>query len=868
MRSSRILFAGGMLALLGLALYLRPGAEEAPAQGASPETPAAPAQQSTSRDGRVAGQRDERTILYDEARPVPRAPFGLGARAYDAALASVPGGGTWVAWLELVPGAGDRLHCARLGDGGLEDPLTLEPAPAPRAAPSLAAGTDGSLWLGEEERTPEGGWDVFLRRRGADGRFGPRLRVSEDAGVDACHALALEPAPSAAAWVVWQADVDGEFAILARRVAPAPPDGAGGAAGALRGEAVQRLSPPGWGSWDPAVGVDQAGRVFVAWDAFPGESFDVLARVLEAGTWSETHAVAVGPELQARAELAGDPGGRMWILWEEGEPRWGATFASRKEEQPGGGDPTLNNLRDDAGPLHRYRALRVAVLLPDGRRALPAAPLPLPSIEAGRARPRRTGALFLGSYYERGRLCIDGAGRPWVLYRHGYVPRLGNQRLLPHHVFAEGFRVYARCLQGEAWSELLRLELPQRDGLQRLEASPLADGCQVAWAVGRSDRLHGAPGMPPGDGRDPPPGVAFARLTLAPARAPAAPALLAPEAVALPGPAPVPPAHAPALVGGTSYALSFGDLHRHTDLSLCNSFLDGTLDDAYRYAIEVARLGFLAVTDHTFDLDVGEADGLAWWRSTKEVGRRALAGRFVPFVGFERSGPDTDHNFITLREELLFHHPPYGAEDPLPEVWRGLDRDTFTVPHYPFRGRVWEYQDDLKRPLLEIQQGFRSVTSEAAAHAGLGRGYRFGFIASSDHLSTSASYAGVWSPGPGREALFRSLQARRTFAASVPLRLVVHAGERWMGERLSGAPGGELTVEVDGSAPLARVEVVLDGRPAAALPLEPGSPRFRGRWPIPPPPVPPGDRESWAYVHVLQADGGEAWSSPLWFAGR
>lgn len=878
-----------MLALLGLALYFRPSAagsptSAAPEEDAEPQDagrPAAPEQSGQNeQDARASFLRPDRTLQYDAAVTVPRAPFGLGAFAYDAALASVPAaapdgasGPTWAAWLELVPGEGDRLLCARLAEQQLEDPIVLEPPSAPRAAPSLAAGADGFLWLAEEERTAQGGWDVFVRR-GRDGRFGPRLRVSEGAGADVQHALALEPAPSAGAWLVWQSDVGGEFAILARRVVPVAAEP--GTDVELRGEAVQRLSPAGWGSWDPAVAVDVAGRVFVAWDAFTGASFDVLARVREDGVWREPTAVAVGPTLQARAELAGDPGGRMWILWEEGEPRWGATFASRKEEQPGGGDPTINELRDDAGPLHRYRALRLAVLAPDGALARPAAPLPLPSIEVARASEDRPGADLLGSYYERGRLCVDGTGRPWVLYRHGYAPRLGRQRLLPHHIFSEGYRVYARCLEGDAWSALLSLDLPQRDGLQRLDAAPLAQGCTVAWTVGRSDRNHGAAELRgvAADPRDPPQGVAFARIALprAPSRAP--PALLAPEPPA-PLPAPdasaAPPSHEPALVGGVAYTLHFGDLHRHTDFSICNSFLDGTLEDAYRYAIEVARLGFLAITDHTFDLDLGRGGGLAWWRSRKEVGRHALPGRFAPFVGFERSGKDTDHNFVTLHDELAFNHPPATAEQPLPEVWRGLDGDTLTVPHYPFQGRVWEYHDDAKRPLFEIQQAFRSVRSEQAAHDGLGRGYRFGFIASSDHLATSASYACVWSPSSEREALFRSLQARRTFAATVPLRLVVRAGEHWMGERLESAAGVELTIEVDGTAPLARVEVVLDGAPAAELALEPGSARLRGSWPLPAP-QPLGSAtwggERWAYVHVLQEDGGEAWSSPLWFPGR
>ena len=43
-------------------------------------------------------------------------------------------------------------------------------------------------------------------------------------------------------------------------------------------------------------------------------------------------------------------------------------------------------------------------------------------------------------------------------------------------------------------------------------------------------------------------------------------------------------------VAGVNYELYMGDLHRHTDLSLCRVYYDGTLEDAYRYAIEAGEL--------------------------------------------------------------------------------------------------------------------------------------------------------------------------------------------------------------------------------------------------------------------------------------
>ena len=58
--------------------------------------------------------------------------------------------------------------------------------------------------------------------------------------------------------------------------------------------------------------------------------------------------------------------------------------------------------------------------------------------------------------------------------------------------------------------------------------------------------------------------------------------------------------------GGKRYELFFGDLHRHTDISLCFAPSDGSIDDAYRYAIDAAPLDFLGITDHTHDLAMGD----------------------------------------------------------------------------------------------------------------------------------------------------------------------------------------------------------------------------------------------------------------------
>src|SRR5262249_59249733 len=52
-------------------------------------------------------------------------------------------------------------------------------------------------------------------------------------------------------------------------------------------------------------------------------------------------------------------------------------------------------------------------------------------------------------------------------------------------------------------------------------------------------------------------------------------------------------------VGGRTYKIVRGDLHRHTEISM-DGAIDGSLYDLYRYALNAANLDFIAVTDHNY----------------------------------------------------------------------------------------------------------------------------------------------------------------------------------------------------------------------------------------------------------------------------
>ena len=738
---------------------------------------------------------------YDEATVVEAELIGASG-TYEPCVLSTEHG-IIVEWLEHDGATGDRIVQSVVGGR-----RTVAAAAGRRAAPTITSSASGELWASWEEETNRG-WDLFLGGR----------RVNDVAGAVE-HRTAAHPGGDVV--LVWRAPRDGQYDVFLRRV------------GATLGE-VEIVADTAFGEWHPDVAVAADGTILVVWDAFTGTSFDVRGRLNVDGRWQDSFVVASGSRFQARPTCSALPDGRFFVAWEEGSDNWGRPYTSVAEK--------WNNVTDAYGPVHSVRTTRCGFIGVVDRTFQEVA-FPMPSLELARARgDAREDAETVGVFYERPEVAVDGAGRPWVVVRHYFAPQVARPEETKHHV-EEGWFLYARGLTAGGWSGATMFDVPQRDGNQRLSVAGTTDGVVCAWGTGRTDRR-----------KDPRPrGVAMARAAV----------VGAPPVAARGEPLRpivtnriIPSRSRPTFSsdGGATMTLVRGDLHRHTDLSLCFPFYDGSLNDAYRYAIEVARLDFLGITDHTRDLDHGDALSQLWHRCQKEVTRHDLGESFVPYFAYERSHRDTDHNVITLRTDIIEDFQP-----PLPEFWAKIDRDTFTIPHNPFIGKVWRQHDDLKRPLLEIYQGFRDQESDAKATEGLAKGYHLGIIASSDHLSTSASYACVWTPAVERKAIFRSMQARRTFGATCEATLTLRTGDHWMGERITVDEVPKFQLSYEGTAAVAAIEWVVDG---VTTRIESPDRQSTSGWTHSPQVAPRGEHH--VRVKVIQADGHRAWSSPIWF---
>ncbi len=761
-------------------------------------------------------------FLYDKADEIVETVLLENPLYYDAGIATASNG-LWIAWLEFQPKSGDQIWLGLRGaNGKWIERKQISSVVGDYANPTPTIDALGRLWVSYE--TSKGSnWNVEVQQ--ATEINGNHSEKNSTSFVGINHRITAGPDGSVV--VVCQQESQGRFRAIGMRIS--------NRSKVFTTDALKDISTSG-NAWHPSVAVSADNSVHLICDAYDGQSYNVLSQFTTKAT-HENLTLAATPGFEANAQIASGKDGKVWVVWEEDGENWGKRYVARTP-----GDKKSTKMVDNEGPLHRFRKLHFGEL--DEKSAqLKTYDLPQPSFELSNHRTNAPPDLKnFGAFYEGAQLVVDGQNRPWIVYRHFYVPWIG---IVPETHKQDNARLYARCLLRDGWSKLYSFTEGQGDGMQRISVSPKQDGINLAWTTGRTDR------------RDPKSthrGIALAEISFkgAKAKIPAKTRIvsLASNTIAA---SPALSARPVASLGSRQYELFYGDLHRHTDISLCFSPADGTIDDAYRYAIDAAPLDFMGITDHTHDLAMGDPLSLVWWRSRKEVDRHALGTKFFPFYSYERSRGDTDHNVFSLRDDMLRPHTY-----PLTQFWSELDTNTFTIAHQPFNRVLWNYKDNIHRPLVEIYQGFRNNSVEQDAKEGLMRGHQFGIIAASDHLSTGASYAGVWAEKPSRESIFRAMQARRTFGSTSKITLKVTCGEHWMGESFATNSMPPIQISVQAPSPISDLELFLDGEllKTGVTSGKDGSYIYDADKSL--------TGAHLFYVHVKLLDGNRAWSSPLW----
>ncbi|MEZ4317015.1 MAG: CehA/McbA family metallohydrolase [Myxococcota bacterium] len=322
------------------------------------------------------------------------------------------------------------------------------------------------------------------------------------------------------------------------------------------------------------------------------------------------------------------------------------------------------------------------------------------------------------------------------------------------------------------------------------------------------------------------------------------------------------------------------DLQVHTGVSDGT----GTPEDAYRYGRDVAGLDGMALTDHDhWGMRFLDSDPERW-ASLVALADAWNRDDFVVVPAWEWTSWTYGHRHVLLFGDDRTLRSALDPATDTPAALQQAVRDAVIVPHHPAGGAVavdWDHHP-VKDGLVELCSVHGS--SEAPDTPGpiydpvdgswvrqaLDRGFRLGFVCSTDghdgHPGLSqiagphGGLAAILDAGPGRDGLREALEARRTYATNGP-RILLRFD-------VDGAPMGSVvppgdhqaTVRVVGEGDLATIELIRAGEIVSSV--RPGAGAAHHAFDLPD--LQPGE---YAYVRVVQQDGGAAWSSPI-FVGN
>jgi hypothetical protein len=790
------------------------------------------------------------------------------------------------------PTGGDRILVKRYRDGQWSEPLPVTPGGEDLYKTAIAVDGQGRPWVFWSAQR-EGNFDLYASSWNGSG-WTPALRLTRDPGSDLSPAAATDA--QGRVWVTWQAFRGDNSQILALRQE----------GDRFTGEIT--IAAAAGNAWDPAIATSRSGDVAIAWDTYANGSYDVYLRVAKGGgEFAPAVPVAASAKEEVHAALAYDGTGRLWVAWEQGPELWGKDFGATVKDKGAplyGGGPRTVAVKCFAGeqPFETKTSLASALQPQTGPKGGSKAGAKAGANAGAKQKegpktslPRKPGQENLGqggvpkSYP---RLVADKAGRIWLAYRarspHFWCP-----------VGTSWFE-YVTCCEGERWLSPIYVHHTDNILDNRPALVALADG-QVLL-VNSADGRQTVSGYPQALQQEKPQADKgetvnndiYASLFGLP-NPPVAPRLVA-AAVEKPV-EPLGAAEREAVsrcrsyrleIGNKSLRLMRGEFHRHTELSTDGGG-DGALSDMYRYALDAVRMDWIGCGDH----DNNNGREYPWWITQKTADAYQVGTSFIPMYSYERSVsyPDGHRNVIFARRGVRtlprLGKPGTGRDDQQPAhtpdtllLYRYLEQfGGLCASHTSATDMGTDWRDNNPRvePMVEVFQGCRQNYEEPDAPRAptaddaiggwrpngfvwraLAKGYRLGFQASSDHVSTHISFCNLWVEEPSREALLRAMKQRHVFGATDNLIADVRCGDHMMGDEFTLATAPRLTVKLIGTGPLKRVDIVKDNR--YVYQTTPGKREVEFTW-IDKSPTP---GTSYYYVRGEQDDGELVWASPMW----
>jgi len=760
----------------------------------------------------------------------------------EPSAAALPNGDVAVAWVSYRDRA-DRLLLRTRSNGVWSATETISPQPADIFRCALVATSASDLRVFWTQRDGDL-WNLWTRARVGD-RWQPAERLSQS-GTN--NFLRASVSPSGNVAVAWQSFRGGKSDIYLRVFA------------SKTWGPELRVSDSPENDWEPAIATAPDGSVFIAWDTYDQGNYDIRFRAWRNGALQQVEKITTSPRFQAHVAIAVDGENRPWLAWDESGVNWA--------KDQGFLLPTPL-----ATPIHQQRSLRLA--MKDGGRWM-----------EPRQQPTGVFPPDMRQNAEHPQLLFDEHGLLSLVFRH-WTRR--NSRTIGSPIVWEN---YLTRFDGEAWSDPQPLEMStgsieKNPSLTRAPVGPtwiawMTDGRRFSNAVPVNADIYCARIEAPA-GR-----FVMASANFRPMAEPAVEAI---------------PAHSAEVAniravrqyriasGGREYRIYRGDMHRHTDVSQDFKY-DGSLLEAYRYALDAAAFDYLAITDH----QAGYDQEFTWWQTQKLVDLFSVAGAFSPLYSYERSVPyPNGHRNVIFAQRGVrtLPIPPdeMSGKTGTAALYTYLKKNHgISMPHSSGtnQGTDWRDNDPDVEPLVEIYQGYRNSyeyegapraateINQAAQKSGwqpagfwwnaLAKGYKLGVQASSDHWSTHISYACLLSESFTRAGLLDAIRKRHAYGATdnivMDFRAAAGPEEHLMGDSFTAAAPPRFTIRVLGTNAIKQVDLIKNR--TFIYTMRPGTTRISLEF---------TDRdfgagESWYYARVLQEDGQLAWSSPVWITRR
>ncbi len=764
-------------------------------------------------------------------------------------------------------------------------PVTGTGEDAMRAA--VAIDGQGRAWIFYSVQR-DGNFDIYARNSLADGTMSPEIRLTTDAGTDLFPVATTDV--TGRVWVAWQGFRNKNLEVLTS---------------VQNGDTFWPetiVSTSQASDWDPAIAAAPNGKVAISWDTYDKGDYDVYLRRIHFTNQVAMDApipVAATVNFEARSSLAYDSQNRLWIAYEAGDARWGKDFGAYDTS----GNPLYEGnhtiqVRCLVGQDLYSTTNDVANVLPGA----PARQLFLPStLGPFSAQPDPTIAQNRSANSGAGRppgpknsfprLATDSDGTVYLYFQEPAGTGLSSSNAtggVSVGTIWVGAMVY---FDGAKWHGPGALANSDAIADNRPQILPLGPG-HLLIAQAMDHRLSPLPnGTPQVDGVN----VDIYALDLSVTRTQQFPQLtrigqVIPDA---PDPSAASEAESATLsenyrptVNGQQYQLFRGDFHRHTELSFDGGH-DGPMIDSYRYFIDAASLGWVGCCDH----DNGESREYSWWMTQKFTDAYLLGAKFVPMYYYERSVayPEGHRNVVFAKRGVRpLPRLPLSAEASTPPGPPAPDTSMLysylhffgglSAPHTSAtdQGTDWRNHDSQVEPFLEIYQGDRqdyempgaprantpsdSISGyEAAGYASnaLGLGYRLGFEASSDHISTHISFTNIWATAPTRAAILSAMQSRHLYGSTDYIIADFRSGTHMMGDSFTTTGAPIFTVRLWGTNAFQTVVVVKNGNVVYST----SGDRFVSfSWQD----TAAQKGTSYYYVRGVQTDGQIVWVSPMW----